>query len=163
MNTQWQPSESDLARFVYDEADMLDARRHSEWFDLFAEDGRYWLPMRRDQTDPVGEQSLVYEDKLLLRIRIERLANPKTYSQQPPTRCQHILQAPRAEEIDPGANRYRTRTNFLYLEHREADQVMLAGSVGHLLRVEGGALRIVEKRVDLMNADCILPAIFLMP
>ncbi|MCW5770708.1 MAG: hypothetical protein KIT16_03665 [Rhodospirillaceae bacterium] len=163
MTTQWQPSESDLVRFVYDEAEILDSRRHQDWFELFAEDGRYWLPMRRDQTDPVGEQSLVYEDKLLLRIRLERLASPKTYSQQPPTRCQHILQAPRVEEADAGANRYRIRTPFLYIEQRQGDQVMLTGTVSHLLRAESGALRMVEKRVDLLNADGILPPIFLMP
>ena len=31
------------------------------------------------------------------------------------------------------------------------------------MRLEGGTLRIVEKRVDLLNAGAPLPTVFLMP
>jgi 3-phenylpropionate/cinnamic acid dioxygenase small subunit len=158
------PTATDLADFVYREARLLDERRFQEWYDLFAEDGRYWLPMRRDQTDPVGEQSITVEDKpLLLKARVLRLASGKTYSDKPPVLCQHVLQAPVCEELDHAANRYRTRTAFLYVEFRNEQQLVLAGSAAHLLRLEGGALRIVQKRVDLLNAGAPMPTLFLMP
>lgn len=158
------PAATDLADFVYREARLLDERRFQEWYDLFAEDGRYWLPMRRDQTDATGEQSITVEDKpLLLKARVLRLASGKTYSDKPPVLCQHVLQAPAAEEIDHAANRYRTRTPFLYVEFRGEEQRLFAGTARHLLRLESGVLRIVEKRVDLVNAGAPLGTIFLMP
>jgi 3-phenylpropionate/cinnamic acid dioxygenase small subunit len=158
------PTETDLADFVYREARLIDERRFQEWFDLFAEDGHYWLPMRREQTDPLGEQSIAYEDKpLLLKARVLRLAGGKAYSDRPPALCQHVLQAPAIEEIDHDANRYRTRTAFFYTEFRQGEPLALAGTARHLLRSEGGALRIVEKRVDLLNAAAPMPTIFLMP
>jgi 3-phenylpropionate/cinnamic acid dioxygenase small subunit len=154
---------TDLADFVYREARLIDERHFQEWYDLFADNGRYWLPMRREQTDAVAEQSITVEDKLLLQARIVRLASGKTYSDKPPVRCQHVLQAPMCEELDHAANRYRTRTAFLYVEFRNDEQLVLAGTAEHLLRLENGALRIVQKRVDLVNAGAPLPTIFLMP
>ncbi len=158
------PTETDLADFVYREARLIDERRFHEWFDLFAEDGHYWLPMRREQTDPLAEQSITWEDKpLLLKARVLRLASGKAYSDTPPVLCQHVLQAPACEEIDHGANRYCTRTAFFYAEFRQGEQIVLAGTARHTLRFEGGALRIVEKRVDLLSAGAPVPTLFLMP
>ena len=164
MSARTLPTAADLADFVYREARLIDERRFEEWFDLFAEDGRYWLPMRRDQTDPLAEQSITYEDKpLLLKARVLRLAGGKAYSDRPPVLCQHVLQAPAVEDLDHDANRYRTRTPFFYAEFRQGEQAVLAGTARHLLRLDGGALRIVEKRVDLLNAGSAMPTIFLMP
>lgn len=163
VTSRWQPSETDLANLVYREARLLDSKQYDEWFALFAEDGRYWLPMSPDQTDPKGQQSIAIEDKLMLRVRIERLKSPKVYAQQPPVLCQHVVQAPSVEEMDHAANRYRARAPFLYVEFRHDEQLMLTGVASFQLRVEGTALAIVEKRVDLLNARSALPGIFLMP
>lgn len=163
MSAPWRPSDADLANFVYREARLLDTKQYAAWYDLFAEDGRYWVPMAPDQTDTIGRQSIVVEDKLMLRVRVERLASPKAYAQLPAVLCQHVLQAPSVEEADHAANAYRTRTPFLYTEYRHGEQLTLTGVATHRLRVAGAALAIVEKRVDLLNAGGALPGIFLMP
>lgn len=163
MTSRWQPSENDVVNLVYREARLLDSKQYEAWFALFADDGRYWLPMSPDQTDPRGQQSIAIEDKLMLRIRVERLKSPKVYAQQPPVLCQHVLQAPSVEEMDHAANRYRARAPFLYVEFRHDEQLTLTGVASYQLRVEAEALAIVEKRVDLLNARSALPGIFLMP
>jgi 3-phenylpropionate/cinnamic acid dioxygenase small subunit len=163
MSARTAPTAADLAAFVYREAELIDQRRFQEWYELFAEDGIYWLPLSTEQTDAATQQSITHEDRLLLRARIERIKSGKAYSDKPPVRCQHVLQAPVSEEIDHAANRYRTRTAFLYVEARREEQQVLAGTVEHVLRLEGGALRIVTKRVDLLNAGAALGTIFLMP
>lgn len=157
------PDELALARFIRHEARLIDERRFEEWHALFADDGCYWLPMSAEQTDPVLQQSLLWEDKVLLKVRVDRFGHPRTYSEHPITRCQHILQESDVEEADATAGRYLVRTPFLYVESREDSQLSLAGTVRHRLRVEGGALRIVLKRVDLLNAGNVLPAIRLLP
>jgi 3-phenylpropionate/cinnamic acid dioxygenase small subunit len=144
---------NDLAAFVYHEARLLDELRYDEWLALFAEDGHYWMPAEWQQTDPKLQASLMYEDLLLLRIRVERLSGARTFSQKPKSRSQHLLQAPQIDEINPDENRYRTWTSFHYAETRRDEWTMHVGWVRHELRLTDGALKIVLKRVDLVNFD----------
>ncbi|MCQ8782137.1 aromatic-ring-hydroxylating dioxygenase subunit beta [Mangrovibrevibacter kandeliae] len=146
-------TEKDLTDFVYREARLLDELRYEEWLSLYAEDAHYWMPAEWQQTDPRLQVSLMYEDILLLRIRVERLGGNRTYSQKPKSRAQHLLQAPQVDEINPAENRYRTWTSFHYAETRGDEFTTYAGWARHELRVEDGALKIVLKRVDLVNFD----------
>jgi 3-phenylpropionate/cinnamic acid dioxygenase small subunit len=147
------PGERELIDFVLDEAALLDAQRYPAWLDLFTDDGRYWMPLAPGQQDPLLHTSLLYEDKLLLRIRIERLAGERTFSQQPRSRCHHLLQQPRVERADHGAGEYQLRTAFHYVETRLDEQNLFAGWATHHLVRQGGALRMRLKRVDLVNSD----------
>ena len=115
-----------LIDFVVHEARLIDEQRFDEWFDLFAEDGRYWMPLARGQTDALTHTSLFYEDKLLLKVRIERLKNPHAFSQVPRSHCQHVLQAPSVESV--GADGVAIlRTPFFYMEAQLDEQLLLAG------------------------------------
>jgi len=109
-------SAATLVSFVYHEARLLDEKRFDEWYELLTEDARYWMPLTRGQPNGETFTSLFYEDKLLLKVRIERLRHPNAFSQQQPSFCQHILQQPGVETFDPGANRYVLRTPFMYCE-----------------------------------------------
>jgi 3-phenylpropionate/cinnamic acid dioxygenase small subunit len=149
-------NETDVAQFVIHEARLIDDRRFEEWYALYAEDARYWVPSSPDQVDPENHVSLAYEDKLLLRLRIERLKNPRSYSQQPQSRCVHVLQAP---EVERSADGWKTRTRFIYVETRGPEQQVYAGTTAHTLAQVDGSLRILLKRVDLLNCDAALPSI----
>jgi 3-phenylpropionate/cinnamic acid dioxygenase small subunit len=155
------PDERELVELVYREARLLDEKRYDEWFALLAENVRYWVPLAGSGTDPAAGQSIADEDRLLLEIRIRRLGSPKAYSMHPPPASRHVLQAPAVETLDHAGNRYVTQTPFLYVEAHGDEQVTLAGSVRHEMRIEAGELRIALKRVDLVNAGAALPAIYL--
>jgi 3-phenylpropionate/cinnamic acid dioxygenase small subunit len=154
---------AELERFVYDEARLIDEKRFDEWYELFTHDARYWMPLTRGQPDGENHTSLFYEDKLLLKVRIERLKNPRSFSQHQPSWCQHVLQRPVIEEGDAETGRYRLRTPFVYVESRLDSQLVLAGVVSHRLRRESSALRIELKKVELTNCDAALPSIQLFP
>jgi 3-phenylpropionate/cinnamic acid dioxygenase small subunit len=153
--------ERELADVVVHEASLLDAGRFDDWLALFADDGRYWVPLfGAAQVDPVSQQSLAYEDKLLLALRVTRLKNPRAHSQHPPSRCQHVLQRSIIEPAgDDGNATHRLRTPFIYVEARGDHELMLAGTCHHLLARVGGAWRICEKRVDLLQPERPLPAL----
>ena len=142
-----------LIDFVYAEARMLDEQRFDDWLNLFTEDAHYWMPLAPDQQDPRLHASLLYEDKLLLRVRVERLAGARTYSQQPRSRSHHLLQQPSIERADRDAGTCTLRTAFHYVETRLDTQTLFAGWATHDLVTEDGALRIKLKRVDLVNCD----------
>lgn len=147
------PTRQDIVDFVYHEARLIDQHRFEEWLALFAEDGKYWMPLEWGQTDPRLTASLMYEDKLLLGIRIERLKGNRTFSQKPKSRCHHVLQTPQVDEHDERGNRYVAWTPMHYVETRHDEQTLYAAWATHTLCVEDGALKIKLKRVDLVNCD----------
>jgi len=147
------PTDADLVRFVYAEARMLDEHRFDDWVNLFTEDGRYWMPLEWGQTDRRLTASLMDEDKLLLRVRAERLKGNRTFSQKPKSRCHHVLQAPQVDSRDDAAKTYALYTPFHYVETRLDEQQLFAGWARHTLVVEEGRLKIRLKRVDLVNCD----------
>jgi 3-phenylpropionate/cinnamic acid dioxygenase small subunit len=153
----------ELTQFVYDEARLIDEKRFDEWYELFTDDARYWMPLSRGQLDGENHTSLFYEDKLLLKVRIERLKSPRSFSQHQPSWCQHVLQRPFIEDDSAATGRYRVRTPFVYVESRLDEQLVLAGVVTHRLRRETGLLRIELKKVEITNCDASLPSIQLFP
>jgi len=142
-----------LVDVVYHEARCIDEQRWDEWLALYTDDAHYWMPLTHGQTDPLLQGSLMYEDKMLLGIRVERLKGRRTFSQEPISRCHHLLQAPSVEMLDAGLGQARLRTAFHYVETRGDDQQLYAGWASHDLRWQGEAWRIVLKRVDLVNCD----------
>lgn len=150
-------TDSQLIDFVYAEARMLDEQRFEPWLELFTEDGYYWMPLTHDQTDPRLQGSLMYEDKLLLLVRIERLTGQRTFSQEPRSRSHHLLARPDIETQhpwhQPEQGQYVVRAAFHYVETRMDQQTLFAGWATYQLQAQDGALRIKQKRVDLVNCD----------
>lgn len=146
-------TQDDLISFVYREARLLDEQRFDDWIDLFAPDGRYWMPLEYGQTDRRLTASLMDDDLFLLRLRVERLKGNRTYSQKPKSRCHHVLQQPQVDVFDSGSNRYIVWTSIHYVESRQDHQDLYAAWTTHDLTEIDGALRIRLKRVDLVNCD----------
>ena len=149
-----------LIDFVVGEARLLDEKRYAEWNALFTDDAIYWVPLVADQPEGHDFTSHLHEDKLLRELRIERLKSPRAFSQQPPTRSLHLLQVPTVEPADPARpDEHRVRTVFQYVESQGDELHTFFGVCWHRLVVEDGALRIRQKRVDLINSDAALPAV----
>jgi 3-phenylpropionate/cinnamic acid dioxygenase small subunit len=147
------PSDADLTAFVMHEARLIDEHRFEEWLDLFTDDCLYWMPLEWGQTDPRLTASLMHEDKLLLRIRVERLKGNRTFSQKPKSRCHHVLQLSTIDKRDEAGGSFHLYTPFHYVETRLDEQNLFAGWARHHLVLQGDRLRIKVKRVDLVNSD----------
>ena len=156
------PGEQEIARFIRREARLIDERRLDEWLGLFTEDAHYWVPATPSQPDPINHNSLAYEDKLLLQLRIERLKSPRAYSQRPPSRCLHVMQESDIEKIDAARGEFMTRTPFVYTETRGNESQRYAATAWHTLVWSEDRLRIRLKRVDILNCDAALPSIQLL-
>jgi 3-phenylpropionate/cinnamic acid dioxygenase small subunit len=152
-----------LIEFVYDEARLIDDKRYDDWFELFTDDGIYWMPLTHGQPDGVNHTSLFHEDKLLLKVRIERLKSPRSFSQHQPSYCQHVLQQPALESSDPEARTWVMRTPFVYVESRGDEQLLLAGVSRHHIVELDGRLRLRLKKVDVIMREAALPSIQLFP
>ena len=126
---------------------------------FFTDDAFYWVPLVPDQEDGINHTSHMYEDKLLRDLRIERLKSPRAFSQQPRSRCHHLLQVSVVEQFDADASRFVVRPGFHYTESQGDELQFYVGTFFHHLTVHDGALRITHKRVNLLNCDAALPAV----
>jgi 3-phenylpropionate/cinnamic acid dioxygenase small subunit len=137
----------ELEAFVLEEARLLDERRFSDWLALFAEDGVYWVPTLPGQRSPEEALSLIYEPRALLGLRVERLQRADVHVQTPASRTVHHVSA-----IELCAD-LEVRSALIVAEWRAGETRWFAGRVLHRLRREAQGLRIVLKRVDLIESE----------
>ena len=95
--------------FIVHEARLLDARRFRDWMALFADDGTYWVPAVPDQQSPFDQASLFYDDRDLMKTRIDRLEHPRIHVQTPPSRTAHLVGNVAVEEADAANGEYPDR------------------------------------------------------
>jgi ethylbenzene dioxygenase subunit beta len=139
--------------FLFHEAKLLDERRFRDWMALFTEDGSYWVPAVPDQDSPFNQASLFYDDRDLMRTRVERLEHPRIHVQTPPSRTAHLIGNVMVEEADAAKGEYLVGSTVIMAEFRDDTQRVFAGRQRHRLRRDGASFRIVQKRVDLINCD----------
>ncbi len=144
--------------FIIGEALLLDARRFRDWMDLFTEDGSYWVPAVPGQNSPHDQASLFYDDRALMKTRVERLEHPRIHVQTPPSRTAHLIGNVVIEEADTGSGEFLIGSTVIMVEYRDDVQRVFAGRQHHRLRRQGDTFRIVQKRVDLINCDAAFEA-----
>jgi 3-phenylpropionate/cinnamic acid dioxygenase small subunit len=137
---------TEVEALILREARLLDEQRYVEWLDLFSEDAIYWIPTRPNQATPQEALSIIYEPKPLLAVRVERLSRGEMHVQSPPSRTVHHVSA---IEVD----RDEGRSALIVAEWRGGESRSFAGRMTHKLRKEANGLRIVLKRVDLIDGE----------
>jgi 3-phenylpropionate/cinnamic acid dioxygenase small subunit len=147
-----------IEAFVYAEARLLDERRFRDWMALFADDGTYWVPAVPNQESPFNQVSLFYDDRDLMKTRIERLEHPRIHIQTPPSRTAHLVGNVVVDAADDARGEYAVSSTVIMVEYRGEHQRLFAGRQVHRLRRTAEGLRIVQKRVDLVNCDSAFEA-----
>jgi benzoate/toluate 1,2-dioxygenase beta subunit len=143
----------EIELFLMHEARLLDERRFDDWMDLFTEDGVYWVPARPGQESPDDESSLFYDDRRLMKTRIARLNHPGMHSQNPPSRCCHLVSNILAEPTEGDGVQIQVTSNAIMVEYRQDDQRIFAGKNTHKLVRTGATFQIASKKVELINCD----------
>jgi 3-phenylpropionate/cinnamic acid dioxygenase small subunit len=144
--------------FLIHEAQLLDQRRFRDWMGLFADDGTYWVPAVPDQESPFDQASLIYDDRELMKTRIERLEHPRIHVQTPPSRTAHIVGNMIVEQANEAKGEYCRRLDIDHGRIPRHHQRVFAGRQRHRLRRDSASFRIVQKRLDLINCDSAFEA-----
>ncbi|MFT5530668.1 MAG: benzoate/toluate 1,2-dioxygenase beta subunit [Candidatus Poriferisodalaceae bacterium] len=147
-----------VEQFLFLEARLIDERRFSEWEALWVDEGIYWVPANGEDTDPHTEVSLIYDNRSRMHNRVERFSGGKAISQQPPPRTVHLVAN---VTIEPATSEAADNSDVLQIVHstvqvgesRPGIRVDWVGRVTHHLAERDGALRIVFKKVVLVDND----------
>ena len=145
--------------FLIREARLLDARRFREWMALFTDDGVYWVPAVPGQESPHNQASLFYDDRQLMKTRIDRLEHPLIHVQTPPSQTVHLVANVIIETTDAAKGETTVGSSVIMVEYRMDQQRLFAGHQLHRLRRVGEDLKIAHKRVDLVNCQSAFEAI----
>ncbi|MDO4607471.1 MAG: 3-phenylpropionate/cinnamic acid dioxygenase subunit beta, partial [Bowdeniella nasicola] len=134
-----------LARFLYNEAEMVDDMRWDDWITMLSEDLYYWAPVRENrvyrerkfETCEKGTSVYFEESKDYMRQRVYRLQTAKAWAEEPASRSRHLVSNVRVDMISDRSElrpelqdkeAYYVKSNFLvYRSRGERDQDHIAG------------------------------------
>jgi 3-phenylpropionate/cinnamic acid dioxygenase small subunit len=148
--------------FLYREAELLDERRFEDWLELFTDDARYWMPMRRNVPRDEPEREFTRagldvnwfdEGKETLTRRVQQILTGVHWAEEPPSRTCHMVSNVQVVGRHPetGApSEVTVRSRFLLYRNRvETETDMLVGKREDVLRTVDGAWRIARRMIVL--------------
>ena len=148
-----------VEQFLYHEARLLDTGRLEQWLELFTEDATYWVPLERDQKDPLETSSIIHDDRTLLELRVKQARHPRAHARQPLARTVHQVSNILVED---GQSEIKVNSTLQLIEFRNDRQRVYGALVEHRLRRAGNGLKIAHKRVDLVNSEGELDGIAIL-
>ena len=153
----------EIEDFFYGEAELLDTRCFDEWLDLFTEDARYWMPMRRNVPHDDRERELTREGldvnwfdegKDTLGRRVAQIQTGIHWAEEPPSRICHMVSNVQILRASPpgsaAPSEVDVRCRFLVYRNRvETETDVLVGKREDVLRRVDGGWKIARRMVIL--------------
>ncbi len=144
------PADRDaVARFLFDEAALLDAWRLDDWLALFTDDAVYEVPPAGSAADVSATDMLFYiaDDRFRLGHRVARLNKPEAHSEFPRSVCARLISNVRAAVARDG----EVEADCAFVTFRSKNGVtdIFPGRHRYRLRPAAGGFRIAWKRTDL--------------
>ena len=145
---------SEVERFLYMDARLMDGHAYDEWFGLWTDDARYWIPCNTDDHDTRTHVSLVHEDHEGLIDRIARLKSGAAWSQDPTSRLCRVVS--NIEFADCEGPECEVHSVFNLTAVRRGRTDIIAGRNLHRLRRVGDSLAMVSKTVWLVDNNEVM-------
>lgn len=149
--------EREVEQFLYAEAELLDQRRFEEWLDLFTEDARYWMPMRRNvktgdherEITREGEEiSWFDEGKETLIQRVQQLRTGIHWAEEPQSRVCHMVS--NVQVLRDDGQEVAVKSRFLvYRSRLETETDFFVGKREDILRRVDGGWKIARRAIFL--------------
>ena len=140
-------------RFLYHEANLLDAGKLEEWLGLFEPDAWYWMPVSSTETQRKRTPSYVDDNRPELELRIRRLLEPTAHTESPrPVACRVVSNVFVEDEAACVVRSKLVMHEFRRRDFGRDDYRLFCGTVRHGLRPDGESFRIAWKRIDLFDA-----------
>ena len=147
----------ELTEFLYREAELLDERRYEEWLDLFTEDARYWLPLRRNMKSTELERenssessgiSWFDEGKETLTGRVRQIQTGVHWAEEPLSRVCHIVS--NVQVLKATSAEVMVKSRILVYRNRLQDETdFFVGKREDLLRRVNRQWKIARRKIIL--------------
>lgn len=136
--------------FVWHEATLLDDRRYADWEALWADDGRYIMPVDPHTTDFDASPTLVNDDASMRHFRIEQLVGASTPAGAAPRTVRTVS---RFSVVEVTEDEVELRSAQLLVGYKQRELVYFAADLTHRIRFEADYPLLVLKAVRLVNSE----------
>lgn len=151
-----------LENFYFNEAELLDDRKYNDWFALFCEDMRYFMPLRTNRTrrdlhleyTSDNESAYFDEDHNSMSTRIRKFYCGGNWAEDPPSRTRHLISNVRV--VEANEDQVSVKSAFIVYRNRlERQTEIFAGErLDTLMRVDD-TFRI-SRRTILLDQSTLL-------
>jgi len=147
----------EVEEFLYREAWMLDTFRLREWYELLADDVRYWIPTIETvrgtaarYRDDVPYYHLVDWDKRIIELRLKQIETDLNHCEIPHSVVQRIVSNVWIETTN-GGDEIRAHSNLqATLARHGVFETVYKGRREDRLRRANGSWQIAERKVELV-------------
>ncbi len=143
-------------QFLYREARLADTFALDEWEALWTDDAVYYVPVD-DTHDPRTHMSIIFDNRSRIATRIKQLQTGRRHAQRPLSRLVRTVANVEVLGVQ-GADTVVTSV-VQVVESRERGTTYWAGRVTHKLRRVEGELRMVSKKIVLVDSDRALSSL----
>jgi p-cumate 2,3-dioxygenase beta subunit len=142
-------SRADVEDLLYYEAELLDSWQLDAWLGLLTDDACYYVPPNdRPDADHCDTLFLVADDNARLRERVRRIKDPNCHAEQPRSRTRRMIGNVRI--TGTAGDTIGVAANFVVYRFRRGEAARdYVGSYRYVLKRQGDALKIAERRVIL--------------
>lgn len=148
----------EIEDFLYLEMDVLDDRDFNQWLTFFADDLRYWMPIRKNlafkdrDKDITGDDDMAWfdDDKMSLGKRVAQVMTGIHWAEEPLSRVTHLLSNIRLVRDDAAtsAGEYRVKSHFLLHRNRmERETDFISGRREDVLRRSGDTFVVASRKI----------------
>jgi 3-phenylpropionate/cinnamic acid dioxygenase small subunit len=142
---------------LFAEARLLDKLELDSWLHLFSEHGLYWIPIDENAPNEVN-LSIIYDTPMRRQERVHHILHNTYPAQSPRSRTVHFVSNVTVEQDPRGV---KVQSSQLIYEMRTGDSSQvglgepapLVAQVEHVLCEEAGQVKILEKKILLINRD----------
>jgi 3-phenylpropionate/cinnamic acid dioxygenase small subunit len=152
----------EIEELLYREAELLDERRFEDWLDLFTEDARYWMPMRRNVPAEEPEREFTREGvdvnwfdegKDTLSRRVRQIETGIHWAEEPHSRLSHLVANVQLQGAEPSfaaPQQVSVTSRFLIYRNRvQTETDILVGRREDSLRRNGAGWLLARRKIIL--------------
>ncbi|GAY18606.1 aromatic-ring-hydroxylating dioxygenase subunit beta [Mycobacterium sp. shizuoka-1] len=152
----------EVEQFLFLEARLADENDYDAWESLWTEDALYWVPVAGAEATPGQRMAIICDNRSRIGTRLKQIRTGKRFAQAPPSNMRRLLsnieflggRANPAGSVD-----LEVGANFLLFESRARGTHLWGGRTTYRLRRTDGGLRLVYKKVVLVDNDRPLPTL----
>jgi 3-phenylpropionate/cinnamic acid dioxygenase small subunit len=153
----------EIEEFLYREADTIDSREFEEWLDFFADDIRYWVPIRKNLQfnrrfeDATNEHEAAWIDdsRNTLQARVYQIMTKIHWAEEPLSRVSHLVSNVFVDRVEEGSSGEVIVVKSKILVHRsrmeEAGEMIVGKREDKIRRTDDG-LKIFWRKILIDQA-----------
>lgn len=156
----WDPRE--VEQFLYQEARLADENDYDAWEALWTDDALYWVPVDGEGDHPLAAVSIIYDNRNRISTRLKQVRTGKRYAQAPPSNLRRIVgnvELLGGRPNQGGGIDLEVGANFIAVESRPRGNELWGGRTTYRLRKVGDGIRLVYKKVVLVDNERAVPTL----